>query len=147
IVDSIPVLVAYWDKNLINRMSNIAHQQWFGLKPEEILGRHIKDVVGEQPFMESRRHFETALAGAVHSFERPLTDANGTLRHIVVTLVPDWEAGVVKGLFVLAADVTDIKETEMALFQQKERFRVILQSINDGVITSDPEGRVIYLNP
>lgn len=37
--------------------------------------------------------------------------------------------------------------TERALFQEKERALVTLDSIGDGVITTDIEGKVIYFNP
>lgn len=37
--------------------------------------------------------------------------------------------------------------TERALFQEKERAQVTLDSIGDGVITTDDEGKVIYFNP
>ncbi|MDP2878428.1 MAG: EAL domain-containing protein [Sulfuricella sp.] len=37
--------------------------------------------------------------------------------------------------------------TEQALFQEKERAQVTLDSIGDGVITADDEGKVIYFNP
>lgn len=37
--------------------------------------------------------------------------------------------------------------TELALFQEKERAQVTLDSIGDGVITTDDEGKVVYFNP
>jgi diguanylate cyclase (GGDEF)-like protein/PAS domain S-box-containing protein len=37
--------------------------------------------------------------------------------------------------------------TERALFQEKERAQVTLDSIGDGVITTDDEGKVVYFNP
>lgn len=37
--------------------------------------------------------------------------------------------------------------TEQALFQEKERAQVTLDSIGDGVITTDDEGKVVYFNP
>jgi len=39
------------------------------------------------------------------------------------------------------------RHAEEVLFQQKERAQVTLQSIGDGVITSDVSGRVEYMNP
>ncbi len=147
IVDSLPVLVAYWDHQLINRMSNTAHLHWVGLNPDEIRGRHLKDVFGEEVFVAVKPEFDAGLAGELRSYERTMVDAAGTTRHTITTLVPDWEQGMVRGLFVLVTDISELKETEQALFEQKERFRVILESIRDGVITIAPDGKVLYLNP
>ena len=44
-------------------------------------------------------------------------------------------------------DLTERKQAETALFEEKERAQVTLHSIADGVITTDAQGRVQYLNP
>ena len=45
------------------------------------------------------------------------------------------------------ADITERKRVEQAIFDQKERAQVTLQSIGDGVITTDRDGHIEYLNP
>jgi diguanylate cyclase (GGDEF)-like protein/PAS domain S-box-containing protein len=45
------------------------------------------------------------------------------------------------------ADITERKRAETAVFEEKERAQVTVQSIGDGVITTDAQGRVDYLNP
>lgn len=147
IVDSLPVLVAYWDDQLINRMANSAHLHWVGMEPAEILGRHMQEVIGAEAYAQTKEELEAGLAGEQRCYERSMVDASGTTRYTVTTLVPDWENGVVKGLFVLVTDISNLKKSESALFQQKERFRVILESIKDGVITIDAQGKLLYLNP
>lgn len=44
-------------------------------------------------------------------------------------------------------DITERKIAETRVFEEKERAQVTLQSIGDGVITTDAEGCVDYLNP
>jgi len=44
-------------------------------------------------------------------------------------------------------DITERKQAETRVFKEKERAQVTLQSIGDGVITTDAEGRIDYLNP
>ncbi|GBF78832.1 EAL domain-containing protein [Aphanothece sacrum] len=44
-------------------------------------------------------------------------------------------------------DITERKEIEQALFREKELAQVTLNSIGDGVITTDSSGRILYLNP
>ncbi|HVY52032.1 MAG TPA: PAS domain S-box protein [Devosia sp.] len=44
-------------------------------------------------------------------------------------------------------DITHLKLVESALAAEKERFRVTLHSISDGVISTDSEGRVAFMNP
>ena len=44
-------------------------------------------------------------------------------------------------------DITERKIAETRIFEEKERAQVTLQSIGDGVVTTDAEGRVDYINP
>ncbi len=44
-------------------------------------------------------------------------------------------------------DITDRKLAETRVFEEKERAQVTLQSIGDGVITTDANGCIDYLNP
>lgn len=147
IVDSLPALVAYWDNQLVNRMANIAHCKWLGLAPENLVGRHISEVMQADTLLFSQSCLDAALAGETQVFEQDLRDVDGALRHTLTTLIPDIDNGEVKGFFLLVTDISAHKTTEMALFEEKERFRVILESIKDGVITTDHQGRVRYLNP
>ncbi len=43
-------------------------------------------------------------------------------------------------------DISERRRVEEALFQEKERVQVTLESIGDGVITTDAQGRVNYCN-
>ncbi len=44
-------------------------------------------------------------------------------------------------------DITERKIAETRVFEEKERAQVTLQSIGDGVITTDKEGNIDYINP
>jgi diguanylate cyclase (GGDEF)-like protein/PAS domain S-box-containing protein len=44
-------------------------------------------------------------------------------------------------------DITGLKMVESALSEERERLRVTLQSIADGVISTDAEGRITFINP
>ncbi len=44
-------------------------------------------------------------------------------------------------------DITRLKHAEFQLAEEKERLRVTLESIGEGVISTDSEGRVHYMNP
>jgi len=50
-------------------------------------------------------------------------------------------------IIAVARDITERQQAEEQLFAEKERAQVTLHSIGDGVITTDPQGLVEYLNP
>lgn len=147
ILDGLPVMIGYWDKQLINRMSNRAHHEWLGLDPEKMVGRHINDLLPPDRLALVQPYIEKALAGRPQCYESVFPDAAGNRRYASSVLIPDHDEGEVKGFFVMVSDVSQRKHAEIALFEEKERFRIILESIKDGVITTDPEGRIRYMNP
>ncbi len=57
------------------------------------------------------------------------------------------EHGRLRRLVGVENDITERKIYEEALFREKESAQITLQSIGDGVATTDAEGRVEYLNP
>ena len=86
--------------------------------------------------------------GVVKNFEYRLRRKDGT--EIVVLensrAIFD-EEGVIVAHEGTITDITDRKIAETRVFEEKERAQITLQSIGDGVITTDADGLVDYLNP
>ena len=86
--------------------------------------------------------------GVVKNFEYRLRRKDGT--EIVVLenarAVLD-EGGEIVSHEGTITDITERKHAETRVFEEKERAQVTLQSIGDGVITTDAEGNVDYINP
>ena len=86
--------------------------------------------------------------GVVRNFEYRLRRKDG--REIVVLensrAIYD-ESGNIVAHEGTITDITDRKIAETRVFEEKERAQVTLQSIGDGVITTDAEGRIDYINP
>jgi diguanylate cyclase (GGDEF)-like protein/PAS domain S-box-containing protein len=56
-------------------------------------------------------------------------------------------SGEIVGYEGTIANITERKRAEQAVFAEKERAQVTLQSIGDAVITTDAQGRIEYINP
>ncbi len=86
--------------------------------------------------------------GEVRSAEFQLRRVDGSLLTVIESArsVRD-EHGEVIGYEGTISDISERKRAETAIFQEKEKAQVTLQSIGDAVITTDAEGRIEYLNP
>ena len=86
--------------------------------------------------------------GFVKNFEYRLRRKDGT--EIVVLensrAIRDDDGNVVAHEGTIT-DITERKIAETRVFEEKERAQVTLQSIGDGVITTDAEGKIDYINP
>ena len=86
--------------------------------------------------------------GEVRNAEFQLRRRDGTLITVLESAraVRD-EHGEIIGYEGTISDISERKRAETAVFEEKEKAQVTLQSIGDAVITTDADGRIEYLNP
>jgi PAS domain S-box-containing protein len=119
IVDAVPALIAYVDREQRYAFANQAYEDWFGRARGEILGRTLWEFLGEEPYAEIRPYVERTLAGESVTFEGALPHRDGTQRFVRRIYVPDVAPdGGVRGYVSLVSDITDIRVTETALRDQ-----------------------------
>jgi PAS domain S-box-containing protein len=113
IIDSLPALVAYIDRDLRYRFTNHAYSAWFGYRPGEIEGRGLPEVVGELAWKRLERRAATALAGDTVTFEDTIPYREGGNREVRGSYVPHRaEDGTIDGFIALVIDVTEQRAAE-----------------------------------
>ncbi|MBS1238431.1 MAG: Solute:Sodium Symporter [Deltaproteobacteria bacterium] len=147
VTDSLPVLIAYIDKDLQYRYVNKTFEDWFGITKEKIYGKHIKDVVGDDTYNVLQKYIEKTLTGKRVLFEEKLVYKTGSKRFVSGILVP--EPGVnsgVKGFYALVSDISERKAMEEVILISEERYRALFQNIPVGVGISTINGRILAYN-
>jgi len=117
ILNAIPSSIAYWDRNLINRFTNRAYNEWFQMGEESIKGRHISEVCNPDLYQRIKPRIRQVLNGEPQTFESSQVMNDGVEHHVIVNYLPDFRDGKTEGYYVLAHDVTSLKETEQKLRQ------------------------------
>ena len=122
VTDNLPGMVSYWGHNLRCQFANKFYNEWFGRSSAELLGIHMSELLGLELFDVYAPHVEGVLAGRPQSFERDLLDPAGQVRHTWTNYIPDFDDnGGVRGFFVLASDVSELKRTELRLHELNEQ--------------------------
>lgn len=153
ITDSLPLRIAYVDRDLRFRFVNQAHCRRFGRRREEILGRTRDELLGRPASPEIVAHTDGALAGVTQRFEYDdLVD--GATRRFDIQLIPDIDIdGAVRGFFYTGLDITDRASAEHALraitFEaqaQSDILRLVTEAIPATVVVVGADGRYRFAN-
>ena len=125
LVDHLDAMVAYWDSHQVCVFANNAYRDWFGKNREQIVGLTLEELVGPPLYAMNLPYIQAAYAGQKQVFEREISAPDGRLRHCLATYTPDIVDGVVRGIFVHAADVTVLKVLEHELQSAKTKAELL----------------------
>ena len=131
VADKLTAMITYWDNQLLCRFANAACMSWYGIPPEEMVGKMtINQFLGSM-YEHVFPYIMGAFEGREQHYERsiPLPDGTG-VRHALITISPDVVNGVVNGIVAHVADVTRLKLLE----QQIEDSNRIISSQNNNLL-------------
>jgi len=108
ITNSLPVLIGYVDRTERYQFANATYEEWFRVPSGTIVGRTVKEVMGDTLYREYRQQLQRGLDGETVRFEMviPTQDA---LRTMEITRIPDIDGSVFNGVYVLGADISEAK--------------------------------------
>ncbi len=129
IADILPVMTAYVDTDFRYRFVNKPFAEWFERPRKSILGLHMRDLIGEAAFESRIPNLTAAMAGERQFFAVEYDHATRGLLALQVDYVP-WadSAGEVRGIIIVATDITEQRAYERALRESEQRFRRIANS-------------------
>ncbi|MEW5903165.1 MAG: EAL domain-containing protein [Pseudomonadota bacterium] len=105
--EALSTMIAQFDTKGLCRYHNRAFQDWLGLRPEQIDGRHLREILGPRTYTEIATAVRQSLDGQDIHYERTQQMPNGALYRLSVEHVPQYdEAGKVSGFYFLADDIT-----------------------------------------
>jgi len=67
----VPVLINFVDAQQRYVLNNRAYRDWFGVEPETLKGKMVREVVGEENYASIRSTLERVLAGEQVEQETP----------------------------------------------------------------------------
>ncbi len=129
IADALPVLIAYLDTDQRYLFVNRALADWFERPRREILGRTMREVLGEEAFLPREPLLEAAVAGERQWFASDYYHpARGKLA-VQTEYIPQRSmTGEVEGIVALVQDITEQRVAERSLRESEARFRRIANS-------------------
>lgn len=118
VTDNMPALVSYLDTEERFAFANAAFRDWFGIDPATMIGKTLREVVGDQVYEPRAPMLARAFAGERVEFDTH-RQVDGESRDVHSIYVPDLDGdGVCKGVFALSLNITSLKNIERELAAQ-----------------------------
>jgi len=154
--DATVALLAYVDKDERYAFINQSYERWFGLPRSQVVGKTVRELLGEASYEHIRPMIRRALSGERVRFERVLPYQHGGARRVEGEYIPHvLEDGTVAGYAAHIADVTEARRAEARLQLLEEVSRTlaearlelpaIFKAIAQSIVGRLGDGCVIFL--
>jgi diguanylate cyclase (GGDEF)-like protein/PAS domain S-box-containing protein len=142
---TLPEIVLVHDERIL--LANGSAASLIGIEPEQLVGRDAADLVKPAYRALFRKTMAKRLAGESAPDRLEIQLINGDEAGLWV----EAQSAVIehhgkKAILTIARDVSYRKNLEVSLSRSKRQAQYTLESISEGVITTDNEGRIDYMN-
>ena len=143
VTDAVPMLISYVDRDHIYRFANATYRDWFGVEPKSMIGRHVREMIGEAAYNDRRQSIDRGLSGEAFTSETDMPHGDGSVRRLEVRYVPHVEPdGSIPGVHILGIDVQERYLREAALKISNARFRTAMDAVHGILWTNSADGRM-----
>lgn len=113
ISDTAPINLGYLDTEPRYRYVNQGIENLYGLTQDEIVGKHVREIQGEDVYRRNLPRIEAVLRGEQVTFEQERRMSGGKGQYYQSTYVPHFDdSGEVLGYYTVSIDITDRKRSE-----------------------------------
>lgn len=146
IIDSIPALISYIDKDQRYFFVNKAYTLWNLKEADFFVEKTVREIYSNEVYSSILPYIQEVLRGKEVSFETTIPYPSGT-KKVQVTYVPDKdEQEQVKGFVALVVDLTRQKNLEEELRQRERELRLITDAVPASISYISEDERYLFAN-
>ncbi|HZU52019.1 MAG TPA: PAS domain S-box protein [Sphingomicrobium sp.] len=130
LADLLPVMTAFVDRDEKFRFVNKPYAEWLGVPRKDVLGRSMREILGDKNYAERKPLIDAALAGERKFFAATYEHPERGRLALTIDYVP-WITGdaiEAEGICIVLNDVTEQRLAERSIRESEERFRRIANS-------------------
>ena len=148
LLDSLPILVAYCDSNLIYRYCNQLYESWFNIPRSEVVDKKsVPELLGESAFAEVKPFIDRVFRGERCGYEMPLDLKNGLSGWFRTHYTPHFDAArQVIGYFATIENITEKRDSENRILGRERKLQFALEAGKFGTWVAYIDTRIAELD-
>ena len=146
VTDTLPVLIGHVDRQERYHFANVGHETLLGEAAGTVVGKTIREVMGERSYVVLQPHIASALTGQAVHFEHETMLQDAT-RHFMVDYIPDVDSkGAVLGFYIMVLDISERKKAEILLRQSQKTLKAVTDNVPALITHCDLNERYLFVN-
>ena len=148
ILTETPFMLTRCSRDLRYRYASRAYAKMLGRTPDQVAGKPIVEVMGEEGFQAIRPHVEAVLQGQTVHYESAVYYEGVGPRSVSVAYLPEKDGqGQVIGWVASILDINERERAEERLRESEALLQAVLDGSLDPIFMKDREGRMVLANP
>jgi len=148
LVENINAVIYSVDVNGVTTYISPMFESLFGLSPSELVGKPFAEFIHPEDLSASMENFQKVMSGSLSepwecrlalpgSAEVPWVQGHNRLV---------YKDGTIVGFQGVLVDITGRKQAEEALQLSEKKYRTLVESSPDGILSVDPQGCIVDCN-
>ncbi|MEN8210136.1 MAG: PAS domain S-box protein [Thermodesulfobacteriota bacterium] len=151
LLNTVPYGIQFSDLNGTITYSNPAHHKIQGYAEGELVGKNIWDLLANNDKKKELKEFHDYIIE-----QQPVPESyfsvDRTKDGLLIDTQVNWEyvrntKNELEGLVSIISDVTERKKTEEALRESEEKYRYLIEKLDDVIWTVDLDLNITYVSP
>jgi PAS domain S-box-containing protein len=125
---------------------NPAYARLLDRAPEDLIGKHPREFTHTDDHTVLNQAWESRKLGEASTYETHLVRADGSQVPVLITGVPRLKDGQPAGAIAVITDLSQLKDAELALRQNEEKYRGFVSQSTEAFALTDEGGVIIEWN-
>jgi PAS domain S-box-containing protein len=147
LVERLSEVIFTVDTNTIITYISPVVSRLLGYDAKEVIGRSFFDFIYPEDRELLQKEYLKNINGVIEPSEFRIYDKTGSVRYVRSSSAPPYNDGEVTTLTGILTDITEQRKTEIALRENEEKFRDLVESISDTIFEIDGTCHLVYVSP